>query len=180
MKKDKFYQKSWFIIFMLIAFAPIGVILMYCFTSWDKKHKKIITAVCAVWFIFMFVSGTFKTPEKTPVSAPSASQNEQKNEDNYVDPNKVDSNNYLELIAKQLSVQPNDISVNDLYTNAQPNGLTETSGTYKKDGIVHDFTARFVTSTGEAVRLTIDGEKIFWNEDLQDKIADEHSKYKSK
>lgn len=51
----KFYTKVWFIILLLFFFAPVGIYLMWQYTSWDDKTKKIVTGICAVWFVITFI-----------------------------------------------------------------------------------------------------------------------------
>lgn len=51
MGKERFYQKTWFIILMLIIFAPIGLFLMWKYKTWGKAAKIIVTVV----FCFVFI-----------------------------------------------------------------------------------------------------------------------------
>ena len=47
----RWYQKSGWIIFLLIFFFPVGIFLMWKYTNW-KKYIKI--AICAIWVIAIF------------------------------------------------------------------------------------------------------------------------------
>jgi len=51
MEKEKFYQKTWFVILMLIVFAPLGIFLMWKYKTWGKAAKIIVTVI----FCFVFI-----------------------------------------------------------------------------------------------------------------------------
>lgn len=49
----RFYQKTWFIILMLILLFPVGIFLMWKYTGWNKVVKIIVTVViCFFAYIF--------------------------------------------------------------------------------------------------------------------------------
>lgn len=50
-KKIPFYQKTWFIILMLLFVSPVGIFLMWYFKDWHK----IIKIILSLFFIFYFV-----------------------------------------------------------------------------------------------------------------------------
>lgn len=54
-KDKKFYERTWFIIIALIFFWPLGVFLMWKFSEWKKAVKIIISIICAIVLICMFV-----------------------------------------------------------------------------------------------------------------------------
>ena len=56
--KNKFYTKTWFMLLMLVLFAPIGIFLMWKFHDEMKKDAKIILTI--VFAIFFFISGDEK------------------------------------------------------------------------------------------------------------------------
>lgn len=63
----KWYQKTWFIITMLICFFPVGLYLMWKYSNWKKIIKVIITAT---FILFCFLLGgdsetTSLQPENT-------------------------------------------------------------------------------------------------------------------
>lgn len=43
--EKKFYQRDWFIVLMLIVFFPVGIFLMWKYTSWKKVAKIIVTVI---------------------------------------------------------------------------------------------------------------------------------------
>lgn len=47
MENKKFYQETWFIILSIIIFFPVGLFLMWKYTSWNKAVKWIITGLIA-------------------------------------------------------------------------------------------------------------------------------------
>ena len=55
MDGKKFYQRNWFIILMLFLFAPVGIILMWQNTSWNK----IVKIALSVFFGLIFVAALF-------------------------------------------------------------------------------------------------------------------------
>ena len=52
----KFYEKDWFIVLMLIVFFPYGLFLMWKYSKWHKKTKKIISAIIAVMVVIAIFS----------------------------------------------------------------------------------------------------------------------------
>ena len=47
----KFYEKTWFIVIMLIIFFPVGLILVWTNKKWSQKGKITATAVVAILLI---------------------------------------------------------------------------------------------------------------------------------
>ena len=50
----KFYEKTWFIVLMLIIFFPVGLILVWTNKNWSQKGKITTTAVVAILLIILF------------------------------------------------------------------------------------------------------------------------------
>ena len=46
----KFYEKTWFIILMLIFISPVGIFLMWYFKEWNIEAKIIISIVFIIYF----------------------------------------------------------------------------------------------------------------------------------
>lgn len=65
-QEKKFYEKSWFIILMLIFIAPIGIILIDFKTKLPKVAKIIISIVFSIWTLLglCFYYGVFTTPSQ--------------------------------------------------------------------------------------------------------------------
>lgn len=72
--KTRFYQKTWFIILMLLFFAPIGIVLMYKYASWSKNTKHAVAAV----FLAFFIYSAFVKPESKDTSSQQAITQTQK------------------------------------------------------------------------------------------------------
>ena len=70
-EKNKFYTKTWFMLLMLVLFAPIGIFLMWKFHDEMKKDAKIILTI--VFAIFFFIGGDEK--EATTNSKKNAEEN---------------------------------------------------------------------------------------------------------
>lgn len=65
----KWYQKTGFIILLLIFFFPVGLFLMWKHTNWSKNIKIAISAIIAVFFcISIFSSTDSDEPADTTVS----------------------------------------------------------------------------------------------------------------
>ena len=52
----KFYEKDWFIVLMLIVFFPYGLLLMWKYSKWHIKAKKIISVLIAVMVVIAIFS----------------------------------------------------------------------------------------------------------------------------
>ena len=70
--ENKFYTKTWFMLLMLVLFAPIGIFLMWQFHDEMKKDIKIILTIVFAIFFF-FVGGDEK--EATTNSKNNAEEN---------------------------------------------------------------------------------------------------------
>lgn len=67
--QKKFYQKTWFIVVMLIFFFPVGLFLMWKFSDWNKIVKIVITG--------LFVLGCIGAMSQPPADSPSDNSNKQ-------------------------------------------------------------------------------------------------------
>lgn len=72
----KFYQKTWFIILMLIFFFPVGLFLMWRYSTWGKVPKAIITAIFA-WVVYIGVTAPPPPPKDTAAQTKPAVKTEQ-------------------------------------------------------------------------------------------------------
>lgn len=69
----KFYQKTWFIILMLIFVWPVGLFLMWKYTTWNKILKGIIT-VFLVWLAYGMITAK---PQPQEAAKPAPAKTEQ-------------------------------------------------------------------------------------------------------
>lgn len=53
--KSQFYKEKWFIFLMLFFLAPVGIILLYKFTDYDKNKKKTISIIFGIVWVFMMI-----------------------------------------------------------------------------------------------------------------------------
>lgn len=53
----KFYEKTWFIVLILILFFPIGLVLVWTNKHWTQKGKIIATVIVAVILLFGLLGG---------------------------------------------------------------------------------------------------------------------------
>lgn len=65
MEETKIYQKTWFIILMLIIFFPVGLFLMWRYSSWNKVVKILVSAVFAIALIISFVTPSDGSSKQT-------------------------------------------------------------------------------------------------------------------
>lgn len=64
-KKSAWYQKTVWIIVLLIFFWPVGLFLMWKYASWSKKTKQIVSGVVAIYALFYFYTIANPTPTIT-------------------------------------------------------------------------------------------------------------------
>lgn len=55
-ENKQIYEKTWFIIFLLIFFFPVGLFLMWKYSHWSKAVKVIVTILIGLMVIFTIVS----------------------------------------------------------------------------------------------------------------------------
>lgn len=53
---EKWYQKTFGIVAMLILFFPIGLFLMFKYSKWNNLTKTIISSVCAILILISLIS----------------------------------------------------------------------------------------------------------------------------
>lgn len=68
-QSKKFYQKTWFIWLMLIFFFPVGVFLLWKFSTYSKKARIIISVIFAFLFIFQLTNHSDKSPSTSPATS---------------------------------------------------------------------------------------------------------------
>lgn len=63
MNDKKMYEKSWFVILMLVLFFPVGLYLMWKYTEWKKFIKVIISTIFALYVLMIILGGTMNQSE---------------------------------------------------------------------------------------------------------------------
>ncbi len=63
MPKKKLYQKTWFIVLMLLLVAPVGIFLMLVYTSWNRQAKTIVSIIALFFFIGVLASDAIISTE---------------------------------------------------------------------------------------------------------------------
>lgn len=89
----KWYQKTWAIILFLIIFFPVGLFLMWKYSSWNKIIKGVITGFFVLIFIGNIVNGGNNKTETNSIAKNSQVQEEnnkdtKKNQEEKADNNK--------------------------------------------------------------------------------------------
>ena len=71
----KIYEKTWFIIVMLIVFFPVGLFLMWKYSNWNKVVKIIISVIFGLALIVNMFGGS--SDDKKPVEDKQPAKQEQ-------------------------------------------------------------------------------------------------------
>ena len=78
----KFYQKTWFVVLMLLVFFPVGLFLMWRYQKFNQIARIIITEIIALAAIPAFTGGSDETAtdpalEETPAVEAEADTSEE-------------------------------------------------------------------------------------------------------
>lgn len=191
MNNQKWYNKTWFMWLLLIICWPIGIIFLYRHRN-DYTVKKLAYIAVGTLFVYILLTSfsTMNQPKRsvsqseqsTTTSTTTSATTSPQKEPAQSDPSSTP--NYAKLSADRIAVTLNvpsvDLNIKDFWSMAQDTGLTEVKGTFNLDNRKHTFRSRFVTGTDEMLLLKIDDKKIFFREDRQDEVMDEHSAKKKK
>lgn len=60
MEEKKLYEKSWFVILILVLFFPAGLFLMWRYTEWKKIIKIIISTICSLYVLLIILVVAFQ------------------------------------------------------------------------------------------------------------------------
>lgn len=77
-KNEKFFNKKWFAILMLVFFAPIGIFLIWKEKHFDKKMNKRLSIIFGIWFVIILVIGQ-TSEDNQEVKESKQEQTEQSN-----------------------------------------------------------------------------------------------------
>lgn len=69
--KTPFYQKTWFILLMLLIFPPVGIFLLWKFGSFGKPARIALTVISVLIFFVNFVGGSNDVAEESTSPAPT-------------------------------------------------------------------------------------------------------------
>lgn len=161
--EKKLNKRSNYIIIAVIVFIIIG--LVSCMTGGESENKS-----------------DADKPVATETSQSQTDEATQKKEDNTY--HLYDIENVLQkmydTIAEQRGVgAPKvDVAFSSYRQWESADGIIESDGTYtlsSENGLTHKFRARWGKNSVDLIRLEIDGQRIFWNEDLQTQYMDKYS-----
>ena len=82
--KKKWYQKTGWIIALLIFFFPVGLYLMWKYTNWGKKTKIVITTILVLLCIFFWTPSSSDTSNSSGSGGEKTESVEQKEENSSV------------------------------------------------------------------------------------------------
>lgn len=179
---EKFYQKTWFIVLMIVVFWPIGLILLWK----SKKYTTKVKIITSIFFILIVSYGMLNSPSqapKDPQSIPASTKTVEKKsepvEDKYnhiTDAERVlqeiYNNNAMKLGVGAPTV---DVSFTSYRQWESAPGLTESDGNFElssEKGLTHKFNIRWGKNSNDIIRIVIDGKRVYYNEDLQIKYMD--------
>ena len=91
-QKVPFYKKTWFIILSLILFFPLGLVLMWLFSSWSKVLKWIVTGVFAIFIM----AAAFSDPEEIDDSVASGDKSTEEQAESPVEEEPVEEEESIE------------------------------------------------------------------------------------
>lgn len=174
---DKFYQKAWFIWPMIFIFWPLGLILLWMSKKYNKKIKLIVTAIF-VAVIALGIINTSKSEEKQVDSTATVSTETVKKskDDKYYhlsDAETVLQKVYSDTALKAGVAAPTvDVAFISYRQWESASGLTETDGEFElssEKGLTHKFNIRWGKNSNDIIRIVIDGKRIYYNENLQEK-----------
>lgn len=77
-KNEKFFNKKWFAILMLVFFAPIGIFLIWKEKHFNKKMNKRLSIIFGIWFVIILVIGQ-TSEDNQEVKESKQEQTEQSN-----------------------------------------------------------------------------------------------------
>lgn len=72
MPKKRFFEKTWFLVLMILLVPPVGIALIWLLKkNWSKIMKILLSAVLAVWTV-IWGAGAFSSNGETPSSEPES------------------------------------------------------------------------------------------------------------
>lgn len=173
----KWYDKPWIMWLLLLICWPIGFFLLYRKRTQYKNWKIIAIVFLVIWLVISISSNkknaslTAKPTTQTEEKAPEKTEKS------------ITSGIYFLLsekaIAKQLNVQVVSMDLMNYWEmEHKDTGLADTKGTFELDGKKHTFSCRFGIESQQLVKLHIDDQSVFFDEDTQDMIMDEQKQKK--
>ena len=126
--EKKFYEKTWFIILMLIFIFPLGLFLMWKYASWNKVAKIILTVILSILFI-IGISGSAGN-ENTKNIDKSKTKQEQQIDQNTQQETKTEEKE--SEVKKEESNKETQITLSDDEIVTFLNGIEDFDGIWKK------------------------------------------------
>ena len=120
-QKEKWYQKTGWIIFFLIIFPPLGIVLMWLFKKgiWNNRLKTILTAVSLLWFIIALLLSNAKNNSENALRELKSEESEKPTSSEAISQNNdIDLfsllNNFIELYNASVRDKITDIQEMDI------------------------------------------------------------------
>ena len=147
----KIYEKTWFIILMLLVFFPVGLFLMWRYSEWNKVVKVIITVLCALALVLYMFGGSSDDKKKTE-DKPKAQQEQEVDKTEPEQEQKVeeDSNKSSDLF-KDGVYEDDDVKIVITKAEVIPEGDTTYSEYNLADGDVICFWYDITNKTSKKV-----------------------------
>ena len=148
----KIYEKTWFIIVMLIVFFPVGLFFMWKYSNWNKVVKIIISVIFGLMLIVSMFDGS--SDDKKPVDDKQSTQQEQQVDQ--TEPEKEDKQEAKEEPKEEKeeeTIEYTEITVDELYDALEKNAVNA-SDAYK--GGYYAVTGKLsnIDASGDYISLT--------------------------
>lgn len=156
MEQQKFYQKTWFIILLLILFFPVGLFLMWKYKPFNRPAHIVITVIIAALAVYGIanppdLSSTTPEPTSAKVEAESTKEASNTEDANVEETEKAPpaeekpaaptasqgQTNALRSAKEYLSVMP--FSYSGLIQQLEYEGYTSEEATYAADNCKADW-----------------------------------------
>lgn len=109
LEKTPFYKKDWFIFLSLMFFFPLGVFLMWRYTSFKKSTKIIISLAFAIFFVLALTLPDSDSDEETN----NSTQQHETKESNKVETPASNAKEDTKINKENNSINTNDSNVDN-------------------------------------------------------------------
>ena len=163
----KFYEEDWFIFLMLILCFPYGLFLMWKYSKWHIKAKKIISVLIAVMVVIAIFSDDNKESKNIKT----------KNTNTEVETTVETKDTNVEKETTKTSEDKAEDNVPTEYKNALKTAKNyDKTSHMSKQGLYDQLISEFEQFTPEAAQYAIDNVNTDWKENAL-KTAKSYQEY---
>ncbi|MEE0963680.1 MAG: DUF4236 domain-containing protein [Ruminococcus bromii] len=167
---QKWYQKTGYIILLLVLFFPVGIFLMWKYTNWNKKVKIAISVILALFFVIsLFSSPNSDEPVNTVVPGTIIESTDTQSSDGIIKDDTVHATTGSEVTSKA----PETTTKNETTTQVTTTNAPETT-TAEKTPVAENTTEKQTTTeretttekpAGRTVYITPSGKRYHYDPD---------------